>query len=417
MADKEQQQVESEGVRAYPARVNVAASDDSALIAVLKARASDPTIFDESPPFIWPAEISNNSIDAHFSRMMPSSLKNYAADCERGIAFQNSHNTRELPLGGSITGKFIGAQGNGAARVEANFFTIPDLQLGQLSTNEFIRGVRSGVVRDVSIGFYGGRSVCSVCNGDMWDWNGECRHWPGDEYDVHDANGKVTGKAIAIEQIEDARLAEVSAVYDGACPGAAIQKAVALMDAGILKPERARILEQRYRIKLPGARHVWPGKEGERTMPEENVNLEEEPTTDAKLSVKRGTETVDLNFGTNRALADQVQSILTAHETELTALRASQLTDEIRSLADDGRTYRKDMIDETVAEGVRAHGNTFPEESYRAMLEKASIVDIKKMRDSFTAKGDATFKPGRATVDTEPAPLPVQAEPDAAFVA
>jgi hypothetical protein len=421
-----------DGVRGYPARVraNTSFGDEPTLMAALKDRAFDPTIFEESPPFFWTAEISNNSVDAYYSRMMPSSLKNYAADAERGISFQNSHNCRELPIGGSLAGRFIGGQGNGAARVEAAFFTIPDLQINQLDTNQFIRSVRSSVVKDVSIGFYGGRSVCSICKNDMWDWlSGACVHWPGETYALHDANGKDTGDTqMAIEQIEDARLAEVSAVYDGATFGAEIlKKAVALNERGNLKPETARILESRYRIRLPGKRVIVPGyKEGDPAMPDKDKT---EERTMPNLKLREG-EAID--FGDNTDLATQVARVLSARQTEIDELktkststddeRVGSLTAEVerlRPLADAGNTYRADLIEEALSEGVRAQGNAFPKEVQRGMLEKASIEDIKKIRDSLKTVADKTFASGRQTTDTIDAlpPVPVQLVPDAAFSA
>src|ERR1051326_9124301 len=144
MQDQHSPEIEVEGGRGFPAsvRANDTIGNEGQLLTLAKANAFDPSIFEESPPFFWSAVISNNSIDAYFSRMMPSSLKNYATDADAGVAFQNSHNCRELSLGRSIAGRFVGGQGNGEARVEAAFYTIPDLQVTELSTNEFIRGVR-----------------------------------------------------------------------------------------------------------------------------------------------------------------------------------------------------------------------------------------------------------------------------------
>lgn len=414
-------EVEIEGVRGYPAQVRASDSfgDEGSLLTLAKAAAYDPSIFDDSPPFFWTAQISNNSVDAYFSRMMPSSLKNYAADADAGVAFQNSHNCRELSLGRSLAGRFVGGQGNGAARVEAAFFTIPNLQISGLSTNEFIRGVRSGVTKDVSIGFYGGRSVCSICKGDMWDWmSGTCVHWPGEEYDIHDDRGKVVGREVAIEQIEDARLSEVSAVYDGATPGAIIQKARAQIEAGNLNPETKRVLEARYRIHLPGKRVQIPGYSGEPKMADPK-----EPTP---LTLREGES---LDFGDNNDLRDRVAAILNSRQVEIEALTPKANSSEserittleadnarLRVLAADGETYRNDLIEQALTEGVRAQGNAFPKEIQRGLLEKASIAEIKKVRDGFKAAGDERLKGGRQTVDAVEEPQPMKVTiPAAAF--
>ena len=264
MTDKTRNEEKESVVHAFPARILLAersitlGTDDTALLALARERAPDPTVFDVSPPFFWPAEISNSRLDSYFSRMQPSSLKNYAQDADAGVSFQNSHNSRELGLGYSLKGRYVGPGGNGIAKTLAAFYTIPGLKLGQTDTTNFIVGVRSGICRDVSIGFFGGRSVCSICARDMRDY-AQCQHWAGEVYPVTDSAGKVTGQVMAEELIEDAHMSEVSCVYDGACPGAAITKARWAAEAGVLLPSYARVLESRYRIKLPGSHRAWPG--------------------------------------------------------------------------------------------------------------------------------------------------------------
>lgn len=68
--------------------------------------------------------------------------------------------------------------------------------------------------------------------------------------------------------------------------------------------------------------------------------------------------------------------------------------DELRPLAEQGRAYRAALIDQAVAEGVRAQGEAFPEAAFRATLETATIEHIQAMRDSFAASGDARLPGG-----------------------
>ena len=84
--------------------------------------------------------------------------------------------------------------------------------------------------------------------------------------------------------------------------------------------------------------------------------------------------------------------------------RVQHLEDEVerlRPLADDGHQYRHDLIEETLAEGVRAMGQAFPTESYRAMLEKSSLEHIKAVRDSFRERAAQRFPGGKQTVDDD----------------
>jgi hypothetical protein len=243
------------------ARAQAAGLTTEALLARARERALDASILDdEGAPFFFRAEISSGRLDAYNTVMMPSTLRNFAQDAEAGTPFQNSHNTRQLPIGRSLAGRYVGAQGNGVARVEAEFFTVTGLRMGDVDTDHLIRAMRSGIVRDVSVGFFGGRTVCSICGGDMLT-DVACTHVPGLTYDTRDPQtGRPTGtKAVAMGHIEGAHLAEVSAVFRGATPGAAVLKAQREAEGGRLRPEAARLLEERWRIRLPQAHRAWAG--------------------------------------------------------------------------------------------------------------------------------------------------------------
>lgn len=444
-------------VFAFPARVvgvrTVMGLSDDELMTLAESRAADPEIFKSNPPFFWAAEISNSNVDAYFTRMMPSSLKNYSRMADEGVAFQNSHNWRELPLGGSLKGKYIAGGTEGLDRVLAAFYTIPGLNPGSLSTDQLILMMRAGTARDVSIGFYGNRSVCSICHNDVWDWWGDdpCIHMPGEMYDVKDEAGIVIDREMCIENIEDAKLAEVSSVYDGACPGAAIMKAVWGVESGKIEPEQARRLEARYRIRLPGARHVVPGiGDGKRTTKdskeeERSAMAETKPTTDA-TQTERGTEgsgeqtpppaappaagggeTRTEQPGTEGGGQPEQRStapVPAAHaglvgaspevrallaRAQITGAGAEIVADELMRLgrevarlsplADMGTQYRTDLIDEVVAEGGRALGKNFSAETYRSMLATSDVTAIKRVRDDFRNQGDKRWGKGRQSKD------------------
>lgn len=414
-------------------------ASDAALLEIAKERAPDPSIFDTRAPYFWRAEISNNSLDAYFSRMMKSSLKNYAADSDAGISFQNSHNARELGLGYSLKGRFVAAGGDGVMRCLAAFYTIPGMKLGVTDTDNFIDGIKAGLVRDVSIGFYGGRSICSICGNDMWSWSGPwCPHLPGVMYEDEES-GK---EEMAVELIEDARLSEVSAVYDGACEGAVILKARCMSEAGQLQPELARTLEARYRIKLPGSHHSWAGVGGrkmekkttkntpaeesqeERTAREareqqaaeaeaERQRQEAERVAAAETSAREAEEArlrAETTLAQERELSNEqraaLQADLTRINDECSRLRTenerlSAENKRLAPLADMGTTYRSDLIEDTLTEGQRALGKAFATESYRALLANSTVEQIKAVRAGFSVDGDKTFKGGRQTADGE----------------
>jgi hypothetical protein len=207
--------------------------------------AFDGSVFDDHEPFLWRAEISSTRLDSYYTHMAESTLQNFARMAADGVAFQNSHHWNELPLGRSLTG--LVEQDGDERRVVADFYTLSGLQLNGVSTDDFITGVRSGIIHDVSVGFYGGKYICDICGRDYLSW--DCPHWAGREYEVGEGEGKRT--QVCTARIENAELVEVSAVYDGATPGAAIVKAEMAAERGRLSPAEYEMLETQYRIRLP----------------------------------------------------------------------------------------------------------------------------------------------------------------------
>lgn len=416
-------------VFAHPARLLATTIPDPATMERIKASAMDPAIFDGRTPFVFRAQISSSVMDAYYTRMSPrTTLKNFAADAEAGVSFQDSHRVNALGFGRSIAGEYLVANDLGdPPRVQATFYTLPGLQLNGVSTDHLIDGIRSGIVKDVSVGFYGGEFICSICGRDMLrDW--DCPHIPGFEYDVRSDDGESPGAAVskvAFAWVEDARLSEVSAVYDGATPGAAILKATSEAAAGRMRPEAVQLIEQRYRIHLPSRRVLVPGVDIQETvMPKrETQETTPAPVTPAASESDETTPAAEAE----RAVTPQTPSETVSGDPRERANELTRQLDDaraeiarLRPLADDGRAYRADLVEQAITEGIRAYGNAFPVETYRAMLEGQSLDAIKRVRDMHKEVADKAIPTGRTSVDRgEKAPAPTRKNdvPDAAFAA
>ena len=118
-------------------------------------------------------------------------------------------------------------------------------------------------------------------------------------------------------------------------------------------------------------------------------------------------------------LAEWARALKQAH-ADLTAKVA-----ELTPLAETGRAYRADLIEDTIQEGVRAFGAAFPEATFRQMLDTQDLAGIKALRDYHAAIATQTLPGGRRSVDTVPvqpgdsqtAPQPEDAAPDHVFLA
>lgn len=434
----------------FPARLVLDAdgrATPAQLLAAAKGKALDPTILDDErfSPLFWTAEISSNRLDAYQTRMHPSSLKNYAEDAKRGVSFQDSHMTDGLhrTLGQSLGARYFGpgsqARPEGIAAVEADFYALQGLDP---TIDSFINKVRAGITKDVSIGFYGGTYRCSICQRDMRDysdWSNYCPHYPGQKIAILDAKtGKPTDQRETVEaSIEDAHLAEVSTVYDGATASASILfvKARELADAGKLDPKEARFIEQRYRVRLPGMAPAFavgldlrarPSGGATPTPQEGDMTFEEQLR--ALLSEHGVPESADALAHVRTLLGDQrarVQAATAEREEQvrgalatvglpcegddlLAAIRGHEpALATLRREAKYGGDWHKALIAEAAAEGVRALGQKFTEERRQA-LAGLSPDDLMERRDTWREMGDARLPGGRQTIDPAHKPLPSQ---------
>lgn len=345
--------------------------------------------------YLFRAEISNDQLDSHFTHMAESTLRNYAADATAGVAFLKGHNWRELPIGYSLNAAY---EDGGRKRVVTDFYTVGGLP----ETNDLILRMKSGLLRDVSVGFHGGEMSCDLCSRGFWD----CPHIPGLKYEIKE--GDTVRSKLATFTIEDARLSEVSGVFDGSTPGAMILKAQER--AAELSPSQVRILEQRYRVTLPATKRAFAGVDTRAQTPREQGMTEDE------LNRIRKVLSVELRSMSEEE-AREIGETELPHVIETLASRVKNLEPQ----AADGRAYRTDLIATALAEGVRAHGNDFDKPTYEAMLTNAPLATIKRMAADWQKTADAVLPAGRHTVDDDQTPAPqtktVSRVPDAAYAA
>lgn len=233
--------------------------DDLARLRKLaEAGAYDPEAVADA--VFFPVIASANTVDSYGTFMLPSTLSNFAADATAGVSVLDSHNSRRLNFGMSVSGEYV-EQGK-VRYMRSDFYTIPDLQTEGLDTNTYIKGVRAGLFRDVSVGFWmppGSEVRCTICGKDMMRWWKEdgCSHFPGMEYEI-DGDG-TTRKEVAYGAVDGGRLSEYSFVHDGATPGAGVAKARHMEDNGELEPETALRLERAYHTAFPRATRKYQG--------------------------------------------------------------------------------------------------------------------------------------------------------------
>lgn len=402
----------------FPALVKQPDIERSALLELLSERVSD---LSELSPYFFLAEISNTRVDSHHTHMTSKTLRNFAKACFEGISFLDSHAKSRLGIGYSLNGEFQ----ESSNRTVSTFYTQPGIEFGgqhsYRTTDDFIKAIQSALVRDVSVGFYGGDWTCDICRNNWFDYE-MCSHWPGRQYIVDDSI------VVCTVEIDGAELSEVSAVYDGSTPGAMILKAERMSGAGLLEPESARELEVQYKIKLPESKKIFvtptfaPENMGKNTFDLGTDSTTREKLGDGQMNEKEIRTLLGIgdDDSINERISGLIEEVSTANDrlkslrnlaTEFTPKDVKGIEDGIRwladevtrliPLADDGKAYRMDLIDDALKEGVRAYGNEFASETYRTILEGLpDMGSVKRMRDDWKRLADERLKAGQL-IDSE----------------
>jgi hypothetical protein len=447
-------------------RVATLSNDDrDELLDLAKKRAPDPSVFDEVEPFFFTTRASNTEQDAYFTYMDESSLQNYVNDAtDPGVQFQNSHNGSggffggggEVGFGRSLQGALSGPKSKREALID--FYTIPGLRCGNMTSDEFIIGARSGVYSDVSIGFSPGRMMCNICGGDFlngeglsWDDPERCWHWPGRKYEVETKRSKKM--EVCVLRVEDAHLHEVSVVYDGATPGAgiaAVDKARVASAYGKLSEGDRIALESLYHARIAPPQRLYAVEDQggilvartvttnntastrvdavddketdddeETTVVEsdldddaENPSGDDDETTfidddddeeddeEDEESTDRMTALREMFKGTPIKLGNDPYQAVEVLGRMVLDLRGKNK--ELARGATFGKAYEESLLADLDAAVVRAFGAeaaASAKKRYRKIAAGLDPEEIKELTADLNAQGDKRFKPGRQTTE------------------
>lgn len=391
--------------------IQVRAVGDEQRIATLndilrRERVLDAAILEEHPPYFFRGEISSTRLDSYFTHMLLSSLQNYAREAAAGVGFLPSHDHQHLPIGGSLTGEL--SQEGDVSLVRADFYTLGQMTIQSVNTDDLINGIRGGLTRYLSIGWYGQRAmICDLCGQDYW--RGRCRHIAGFTYEEEGDDGVIRQRLCTVG-IDGAHLGEVSGVYKGATPGAMIEKVYELAAAGALTADDVRHAEVVYRLDkattermlaLPALQKRHAGIDMLRISDSQSMGdtkTGQMPGKDQRMDEQQFNRMKEILVSAGAIPAEQRDAM--DEETALVELdKFAVRFQKLQARAADGDQYRNDLVSEALAEGVRAYGDKFAKETYEATLRAAPLDVIKQMRDDWKAVGNARFPGGRSTTD------------------
>lgn len=381
--------------------IQVRAVGDAARIATLndvlrRERVLDAAILEEHPPYFFRGEISSTRLDSYYTHMLMSSLRNYAREAAAGVGFLPSHDHQHLPIGGSLTGEL--SEQPEVSIVRADFYTLARMVIQTIDTDHLINGIRGGLTRYLSIGWYGGQMICDICGQNYYR---RCPHIAGFTYE--EEKDGVIRQTLATVGIDDAHLAEVSGAYKGATPGAMIEKVYELASQGELSVDDVRHAEVVYRLDkattermlaLPALQTKHAGVEVRQT----GQWVPPGDREDERMNEQQFGQVVDTLIRAG-VLSEEQRETATEVEVLAAADKLAKRVAELEPRAADGDQYRNDLVSEALAEGVRAYGNDFDSETYEATLRAAPLKVIKRMAADWKAVGDARLAGGRQTTD------------------
>lgn len=364
-----------------PVRLEVMDNEEVDL-AKINRLTIEPVTMEEI--FTFSGNCSNDRMDSYFTRMDPTTtLRNYAEDLKSGVSLLDGHDISKAPYGRSYDGALVPTVGETDVynAVRGHWYLMRGLEINGQNTDHTIRAIKAGIIRDMSVGF-GGEEMsyrCGSCGRDLFDW--DCPHIPG----LEDEQGRTS-----FSWIENARLREVSTVYKGSTPGAYIDKARQYVQQGQLSEKNIVRLERQYQVRLDdGKRSFFMQKK------EENRNMNpleqlRQAIAEGKVE-KRAVYEVLAAEGETFRQPDDVQI-----RNELGDAASVEGVRQLKKEAEHGRTYSADLIDSAVKARVRAQGDAFDADKYRAMLVRADDIEfVKDEIQSYGEQAKQRFKPGR----------------------
>lgn len=340
---------------------------------------------------------SNSKMDAYLTKMDPeTTLRNYVNNLKSGVSLMNGHDITQSPYGRSYDGEIITDPIQDITSVRGSWYIPKDTVVNGVNTDQSIRAIKTGIQRDMSVGFGGDKLSyrCSSCSRDLFDH--ECPHFPG----MVDERGDMT-----FAWIVDAHLREVSTVYKGATPDAYIEKARAYHGQGELDLGYIAKLENAYSIRLDD------GKDKRSFyLPKRQTKEEQNMTAQARNSL---LDDIRSAIRENKIEKSVVYDILAEEGDKFRQPEDIEIRNElgkdfskpeaVRQLkkeAQQGRRYLADVIDSAVRSRVKAQGDTFNADSYRQMLTLSGDIDhIKDEIDSYERLAKERFVGGRQTAD------------------
>lgn len=383
--------------------------------------------------FVFPCKLAGDMvIPNRYMQLHKSLLEVFRDDAREGIAFMLDHSwagrARPKPAlnyGRSFDSVIRRSEVEGEKwALFGDFYIVRDREKDGISTNQIIADIEDGVLFDTSIGWGADTYECSICGNDYRDYQ-KCSHYAGRIYD--DELCYIIAKPPGF-------LMENSGVFDGAYPTAGILAA----DGSVSNDTDLLIVEDLKSIRTgtplmntysstKNRLMTFIKKEdvGKKVFMQSALPVTEvkERSDDMEVLKKLGldpeqVETIDekgilMKDGNQYSLVkvDELpkekfdSGAIEALEQEKEALKVEN--ESLKVLAEDGKKYRQDLIEETIEWGVRAQGDKFNKETWSEVLNEPGrkLDTIKAFKEQFKEQAKEEIATGKTTKTHQESPV------------
>ena len=405
--------------------------------------------------FVFPNKLAGDMvIPERYIQLHKTLLEVFKQDAIKGVSLMVDHSWAPSGLfgmGGRPRGAFTYGRSFDAKlrhgdtdsekwALDAWFYMVKGMEIDGINTNSLIYGIESGTLFDTSIGWGADTHECSICHKDIRRYS-ECEHYPGKTYDV---NGEE--KLCWDIAKPPGFLMEDSLVFDGAYPTAGVLSVVGEGGRGVSSP--FAMVENIKEVPF-GVRTYHVMSAGRETLityfKKDDLAKGNVFTVPDLSNLKGGGKQVENEVKTytqeevdalvkeaaDKAVADAMEKLsadvqasaapLVVYMTQqdvVEKLGKELPADKVLSYAKEGESYMSQLIDDAVAMGVRAQGNDFPAETWKATFGGMGSQQIKDIMATFEKQAKEDIPAGRQTKANANQESFVQTElPDEAYKA
>jgi len=317
--------------------------------------------------------------------------------------------------------------------LNADHYMMRGIEIDGISTDNLIQSIEAGTLFDTSIGFNFNNAECSVCGKDYY--SGDCKHWAGRTYEVEGDDGVTRNVLCYVTAKPPGGLWENSLVFDGAYPTAGV-----LSKTGEIIENQNGIFEVVTELKGLDPRKqliaTYSNRGGLTTFIKKSDHKKIYTIGDDRLKgsekmnerLEKALEKLGIEYNKDENLEVLLEKIAEKWDTTIQSIKDSVAPlkegeavepstkylgiplkeikeklgqevegEELLKFAKEGIDYHKQVVEDSIAMGVKAMANDFPADTWKTTFATMGTVAIKEIAKTWEIQAKDGIKAGRLT--------------------